>query len=86
MALVALFCYSQAIFSGLLLVAYPSTLHHNLKGAKFPFVSWLIFWLMLSNLGSLGVAYGTLENYGKGHTIDNTPISILWLLMISFAV
>jgi hypothetical protein len=64
-------------------MAYSLTLHHNLKGQKFSFVTWLIFWLMLSNVGSLGVAYGLMKRDEQSKQPTNT---ILWFVSISFAI
>jgi hypothetical protein len=55
-----------------------------LKGQKFNFVTWLIFWLMLSNVGSLGVAYATMKIYEPSNPYTNS--SILWFVSISFAI
>jgi hypothetical protein len=65
-------------------VVYSFTLYHNLKGAKFHFVTWLIFLLMFSNVGSLGVAYAIMKIYEPSNPHKNP--SIFWVVSISFAI
>jgi hypothetical protein len=80
--LVAVFCYLQIVYCCCLLVGYAITLRHNLKGPKFPLLIQLICLLMLSNVGSMGCAFGTIEIY-----INKTESQFFfWIVGICFAV
>lgn len=80
--LVAVFCYLQILYCCCLVVGYAITLRHNLKGPQFPLLTQLICMLMLSNVGSLGCSYGTIQIYMN----DRASYFFLWLVGISFAV
>jgi hypothetical protein len=82
MSLIGVQSYLQIFLSCCLLVGYAFTLRHNLQGPKFPLVSQLICLLMLSNVGSIGCAFGTFELYVN----KNMSNVFVWITAISFAV